>query len=141
LGRDVSIELTFESPITVDAILGRLGEAGWGPASGGQIGYMAGDHDWYWVDQSEYGRVRAEMNECVTDGRSTAVSLWYPEGHGTNVLFLPSMDTLIISLDLNRRPLAEAPELTDLAWYLQRLVPPLAGLGLLAVIAHDAYEE
>lgn len=141
MGRDVSIKLTFESPLTVETVLDRLGEAGWGPVSDGQIGYMTGDHDWYWTDQGEYERVRAEMIECVADGQSTAISLWYPEGHGVNVLFLPGMDRLIIGLDLNRRPLAEAPDLTDLAWYLQRLVPPVAELGLLAVIARDAYEE
>lgn len=141
MGRDVSIKLTFESPVTVEAVLDRLNEAGWGPVSGGQIAYMAGDEDWYWTDQGEYGRVRAEMAECVMDGRSTAVSLWYPDGPGVNVLFLPGMDRLIIGLDLNRRPLAEAPELTDLAWYLQRLMPPMTELALLAVVAQDTYEE
>lgn len=141
MGRDVSITLTFEAPVTVDAVLGRLNKADWNPVSGGQIAYMAGDEDWYWADHSEYIRVRAEMAECAKDGRSTAISLWHPEGPGVNVLFLPGMSRLIIGLDLDRRPLAGAPKLTDLAWYLEHLMPPITGLTPLAVIAQDAYEE
>lgn len=142
MARDASITLTFESPVTIDTVLDRLGEAGWGADSSGRIGYMVGDHDWYWADRSEYGRVRVEMSQCVADGRSTtAASLWYPAGPGVNVLFLAGLDTLIINLDLDRRTLPETPDLTDLAWYLERLVPPVAGLGLLTVIARDTYDE
>ncbi len=141
MGRDVYIELTFEAPVTVEAVLDRLGGAGWGAVSDGQIGYMTDDFDWYRAPPGEEKRVRAEMVECAADGRTTAISLRGPGGFGVNVLFLPSTGRLILDLGLYRRPLAGAPKLTDLAWYLDQLVPHVVGLGLIAVTAHDAYPE
>lgn len=141
MGRSVDIELNFESPISVDDILGELSNEGWGATSGGEIKYMSGDHDWNWANPENYGKVREEIRKTLEGGNSSAISLWGPEGHGINVLFFPGMEKLIVGPDLNRRPLRDAPELTDLGWYLSRLLPSFAKFGLNAVAARDEYPE
>ncbi|MEV0094017.1 hypothetical protein [Streptomyces sp. NPDC050738] len=141
--RDADIDFTFWRPTTVGAVLEALTDAGWSAVElGGRITYMVNDaddmHEWYDSAPEGVDEVLAVLD--ATENLPYAVALnVYHHGAGTGgmLLFLTGRTDVSFVPDIDRRLLPEAPEFTDLAWYLHTLVPALVAAGLKAYEAHE----
>jgi hypothetical protein len=139
MSRTADIDLVFRSPVDLDVLLSGLADAGWSPVREGKMNYMTGDFDWDFADEGEADHALTAMGEALKSGEVAGISLWSDEGHGVNLLLFPGQVKVSLSLDLNRRLLPGSKVFADLAWYLQRVVPPLESAGLVSVTAHDTY--
>ncbi|MEV5748370.1 hypothetical protein AB0L00_11170 [Actinoallomurus sp. NPDC052308] len=139
MGRRAELDLTFRVPVGLDQVLEELGSAGWIPVKDDEILYASGDYDWSFASSGHYAEVREDLKSTLANDDDAAISLWTAEGPGINLMFRPGMTRINVGLDLSRRTLDYSPELTDLPWYLSKLLP-FARLGLVAVAARDEYE-
>jgi hypothetical protein len=141
LGRRAELELAFGAPVGLAETLEELHKCGWNAVKDEEILYMSGDYDWNFARPDDYAKVREEMEGTLVGGETAGISLWTADGPGINLMFRPGMTAINVGLDLSRRTLDYSPELTDLPWYLSRLLPAFARMGLTAVVARDEYED
>ncbi|WP_345367543.1 hypothetical protein [Actinoallomurus liliacearum] len=133
--------MTFKAPVGLDRVLEELGKAGWSTVKDNEILYMSEDYDWNFASPEDYAKVREELDSTLANGDDAAISLWTAEGTGINLMLRPGMTRINVGLDLSRRTLDYSPGLTDLPWYLSKLLPSFARLGLVAIVARDEYED
>ncbi len=134
--RDADIDFTFTGPITVRVALDALARVGWSmDVSLGALSYMIDDADgmfeWYRGSPADAGEVLARLDDPGNLPYSVAVDVYHPEaGTGGMLLFLPGRMEVTFVPTIDRRRIPAAPEFTDLAWYLNALVPAFVGTGL-----------
>jgi hypothetical protein len=134
--RQAEIELAFTHPTTVRALLTVLTPAGWvAEECSGRISYMINDaddmHDWYDSTPDRLDAVLAELDATPSDPYAVAINIYHPQGSTGGMLMLLAERRRVAFLPtVDRRCIPQAPEFTDLAWYLHALVPALLGAGL-----------
>ncbi|MFF9575175.1 hypothetical protein ACF1BA_08220 [Streptomyces rubiginosohelvolus] len=134
--RDADIDFTFTDPITVRAVLDALVRVGWSmDVSLGGLSYMIDDADgmfeWYSNSPADADEVLARLDAPGNLPYSVAVDVYHPEaGTGGMLLFVPGRTEVSFVPTIDRRRIPAAPEFTDLAWYLNALVPAFVGVGL-----------
>ncbi|MDP5309348.1 hypothetical protein OG345_40580 (plasmid) [Streptomyces sp. NBC_01220] len=141
--RDADIDFTFTRPTTVRAVLDVLTARGWSAVEPvGHVSYMVNDEDdsyeWYDSTPGHIDEVLMVLDAKANLPYTVALNVYHAEAktggmlmfHAgrTDVSFIPSID---------RRPIPSAPEFTDLAWYLDTLVPALITAGLRGYEAHE----
>jgi hypothetical protein len=141
LSRTADIDLTFEHPVTVAGVLSVLAGQGWAPVEPLGVSYMLeGDDDWDWtsVEPERAAEVVAMLDSEEVRGQAVAIALYHPEADtGGHLLLFRDRTTAGFSPVLNRREVPAAPEITDMAWYVQNLVYPLLDGGLLGYELRD----
>jgi len=137
MGRSASIDFKVqEFPSRTLDILRALLDMGWSYDDHGHISYLPiGDHDdcdWQWAGLDEWEMVCSIIGGKEKHGEMIGVSLVWGEGSMSGGLFLlkPNEGLIMVVLNMNRRRIAEAPDVTDYSWYLQRLVPSFERAGL-----------
>ncbi|WP_285492320.1 hypothetical protein [Actinomadura sp. NBRC 104425] len=134
----MDIDMTFESAIHVDNVLGSLFKAGWTAVWDVQTRYMVADFEWKASRPDDLSSVKGEMEENLSAGDVVGIAIfWQDSGYGGNFLIYDDRKTASFLPELNRRPLAGAAEFTDLGWYVARLVPPLREIGLESIATTD----
>lgn len=102
---------------------------------------MVDDYEWKSAGESSLPMVVEEMKRTVASGEAAGVRLWWPgEETGGNLLFMA--DGKFVSFLPVHQPkcISEAfPKFIDNGWYVARLVPALAPLGLSGIRTRDEY--
>ncbi|MFI6648224.1 hypothetical protein ACIBI8_11400 [Streptomyces sp. NPDC050529] len=134
--RDADIDFSFTRSTTVRAVLDALTPMGWTAVEpAGHVAYMVNDEDesyeWYDSTPERIGEVLEVLDATANLPYTVALNVYHAEAktggmlmfhaHRADVSFVPSID---------RRRVPSAPEFTDLAWYLNALVPALVTAGL-----------
>ncbi|MEU2762010.1 MULTISPECIES: hypothetical protein [unclassified Streptomyces] len=133
--RDADIDFTFTDPITVRAALDALAWVGWSMDVSRGLSCMIDDADgmceWYRSSPADAGEVLARLDAPGNLPYSVAVDVCHPEaGTGGMLLFMPGRTKVAFVPTIDRRRIPAAPEFTDLAWYVNALVPAFVGAGL-----------
>jgi hypothetical protein len=138
VGRTVDIDLTFQSPVRTSDLFHHLLDSGWVAVKDGHISYMVADFEWKKAKQQEFESVMGELDNDLAAGEVVGVSVfWRDSAFGGNLLIHENRESISFVPELNRRPLAGAPEFTDLGWYVERLVPALSRIGLVGIAIRD----
>ncbi|MFD9078279.1 hypothetical protein [Streptomyces erythrochromogenes] len=134
--RQADIDFTFQRPATVRGLLELLTPAGWSAEERpGYISYMINDaddmHEWYESTPDCLNAVLAELDSAANLPFTVALNIYHPQG-GTGGMLMFSAQRREVSFlpTIDRRSIPDAPQFTDLAWYLAALVPPLLWAGL-----------
>lgn len=139
--RTADIDLTFEYPATVAGVLSVLAGHGWGPVEPLGVSYMLeGDDDWDWTSAGpeQVADVVALLDSDEVKEQAVAIALYHPTAATGGHLLLSRDHTRAgFSPVLDRRKIPGAPEMTDMAWYVQNLVYPLFEGGLLGYELRD----
>lgn len=104
---------------------------GWRLNDHGSIVFLArgddDDFDWQSCDRGEESSVWAELEWKAQHQETLGLVLtWHEENVGGEFIVRPGL-SLSMSLSINRRMTARG--ITDVSWYLDRLVPSLEQLG------------
>lgn len=141
MSRTADIDLTFEYPVTVAGVVRDLAGYGWVPVEPLGVSYMLeGDDDWDWtsVKPERAEEVVAMLDSDEVRGQAVAIALYHPAADtGGHLLLFRERTTAGFSPVLNRREVPGAPEMTDMAWYVQNLAYPLLDGGLLGYELRD----
>ncbi|MFE4682757.1 hypothetical protein ACFRNJ_18255 [Streptomyces sp. NPDC056721] len=141
MSRTADIDLVFARAVTVDAVVRALAGEGWSLQEPLGISYMVNNDDLFdWqlasTDQAAEvltvvdspGNIDYHVGVCIYNSTAkTGGQLLFHAGR-SRCSFIPTID---------RRTLSGAPALTDMAWYLNELVPPLLARGLASYEARD----
>lgn len=141
MSRTADIDLTFEYPATVAGVLSVLAGHGWGPVEPLGVSYMLeGDDDWDWTsaEPEHVADVVALLDSDEVKEQAVAIALYHPTAAtGGHLLLSRDRTRAGFSPVLDRRKVPDAPEMTDMAWYVQNLVYPLFEGGLLGYELRD----
>ncbi|GHE45939.1 hypothetical protein GCM10017778_32190 [Streptomyces vinaceus] len=134
--RQADIDFTFQHPTPVRALLEALTPAGWAAEENlGCISYMINDaddmHEWYDSTPDRLDAVLTELDSTANLPYTVALNIYHPQG-GTGGMLMFSAQRREVSFlpTIAHRRLPDAPQFTDLAWYLHALVPSLLWAGL-----------
>ncbi|MFI8966939.1 hypothetical protein ACIGO8_33065 [Streptomyces sp. NPDC053493] len=134
--RQADIDFTFQRPTTVRGLLELLTPAGWSAEERpGYISYMINDaddmHEWYDSTPDRLNAVLAELDSAANLPFTVALNIYHPQGGtGGMLMFFAQRREVSFLPTIDRRSIPDAPQFTDLAWYLAALVPPLLWAGL-----------
>jgi hypothetical protein len=135
------IDLRLGAAVVPSALLATLGDWDWAMASEGTVFFMLGgddDFDWQLAPAAEEGEVVRRLDEAAARGEHVGASLRWRGGPGGELLLFPGGRQATFTGSIDRQVLAAAPPFTDTGWYLARLVPALAPLGLAEVTVQDS---
>ncbi|WP_406138564.1 hypothetical protein [Streptomyces sp. NBC_01089] len=139
--RDSDIDFTFSQAVTVRAVHSALAVAGWSLKEPLGISYMVNEdngYDWQSTNPGLEDEVLTLLDAPEKLTFEVGVCMYHQEaGTGGQFLFRAGRTECAFIPTINRRSLPEAPEFTDLAWYLQALVTPLLPIGLHSYEASD----
>ncbi|MEV6682331.1 hypothetical protein AB0N09_36550 [Streptomyces erythrochromogenes] len=141
--RDADIDFTFACPTTVRDVLAALTGAGWSaPMPLGGVSYMINDADdmyeWYDTTPDGLGEALALLDAPGNLPYTVALNVYHSEAEtGGMLMFMPGRTEVSFTPATDRRPIPAAPDFTDLAWYLQALVPALVTAGLEGYAAQE----
>lgn len=141
MSRSRDIDFTFVCPVTVGGVVARLAGCGWGLVEPLGVSYMLeGDDDWDWtsVEPDQAAEVVAMLDSDEVREQAVAIALYHPRAAtGGHLLLSRDRTTAGFSPVIDRRKVPGAPEMTDMAWYVQNLVHPLLEEGLLGYELRD----
>ncbi|MFJ3977385.1 hypothetical protein [Streptomyces sp. NPDC090021] len=138
--RSADTDFSFRCPTTVHAVLDALTGAGWSAEeTPGHVSYLINDADdmfeWYATTPEGLREALALLDAPGNLPHTVALDVHHPQaGTGGMLMFSPGRTHVSFTPTMDRRRVPEAPEFTDLAWYLHALVPALVTAGL------DGYE-
>ncbi|KOG44884.1 hypothetical protein ADK75_33940 [Streptomyces virginiae] len=141
MSRTADIDLVFARAVTVDAVVRALAGEGWSLQEPLGISYMVNNDDLFdW--QSASAHQAAEVLTVVDSPDNidylVGVCIYHSTaGTGGQLLLHAGRSHCSFIPTIDRRRLSEAPALTDMAWYLSALVPPLLAMGLASYEARD----
>ncbi|MFY4722980.1 hypothetical protein [Streptomyces sp. LaBMicrA B280] len=142
MSRTADIDLVFAHAVTVDAVVRALAGAGWSMHEPLGISYMVNDDglfDWQSASTDRAADVLAMVDAPGTIGHQVGVCVYHTTAEtGGQLLFHADRSHCSFIPTIDRRTLAGAPALTDMAWYLNALVPPLLAVGLAGYEARDS---
>lgn len=135
MSRSTLISMTFWRPLTVTGLVGFLADShGWSPVEPLGVSYMLeGDDDWEWtsVEPDQAADVMLRLDAAELRDTHVAMAVYHPESAtGGHLLFSPGRTKVVFSPVINRREILGAPDMTDMAWYIEHLVYPLLDEGL-----------
>jgi hypothetical protein len=148
VNRNVRIEFSTRGwgTVTVSGVVRALAGAGWGltqpdGASSYATEDRAGSLVWTTVRQETPEAVAAALDAPPRDGQRAGVTLFHDKaGTGGQRLFAPEQDAIDFLPTINRRALPASERLTDLAWYLQMMLPALHTCGLMGYTVRDHFD-
>ncbi|MEU0406190.1 hypothetical protein ABZ318_39575 [Streptomyces sp. NPDC006197] len=141
--RQADIDFTFQRPTTVRGLLEVLTPAGWSAEERpGYISYMINDaddmHEWYDSTPDCLDAVLAELDSAANLPCTVALNIYHTQGGtGGMLMFFAQRRKVSFLPTINRRSIPDAPQFTDLAWYLAALAPSLLWAGLEGYEAHE----
>jgi len=140
--RTADIDFTFVREVTVRSTVSALIRGGWSLEEPLGLSYMVNDddmYDWLCCAPDQAGEVLTLLDSPENKGYTVAVCIYHPSAEtGGQLLFAPDRTKCSFIPTINRRGLPSAPKFTDVAWYLQTLVPTLVHEGL---HGYEATEE
>jgi hypothetical protein len=134
--RDADIDFTFTRPTTARALLDALTTLGWSAVIPvGHVAYMVNDEDdsyeWYDSTPEHIDEALAVLDSTANLPYTVALNVYHSEAKtGGMLMFHAGRTDASFVPSIDRRRVPAAPEFTDLAWYLQALVPALITAGL-----------
>ncbi|WP_228183326.1 hypothetical protein [Streptomyces anulatus] len=141
MSRTADIDLVFARAVTVDAVMRALAGEGWSLQEPLGISYMVnndGLFDWQSASPDQAVEVLAMVDSPDTIDYYVGVCIYHPTAAtGGQLLFPAGRSRCSFIPTIDRRKLSGAPALTDMAWYLNALVPPLLAVGLVSYEARD----
>ncbi|MFI1253962.1 hypothetical protein ACH4U6_09185 [Streptomyces netropsis] len=142
MSRTVDINFTFQSSVTVSSVVGSLSQSGWSPTEPLGISYARededGDLEWESAAPDSSNQVITILDSPQNQGHVVGISIYHQETEtGGLLLFFADRTQVSFSPSINRRKLAVAEEMTDLPWYLERMLPGLYATGILGYQAQD----
>ncbi|SHL19809.1 hypothetical protein [Actinacidiphila paucisporea] len=141
MSRSADIDLTFGCSVSVADVLKNLAGRGWTPVEPLGISYMIeedDDLDWAQEEPAKQSEVLASLDAFAVRSLHVGISVYRPDAEtGGLLLFYPGRQEASFTPSINRRTLSSAPEMTDIAWYIEELVHPLLAGDLLGYQARD----
>ncbi|MFC8450121.1 hypothetical protein [Kitasatospora sp. NPDC057223] len=141
MSRTADIDLVFACTVTVDAVLRALADEGWSLQEPLGISYMVNDDDlfdWQSTSADRAADVLAVVDSPENIDYCIGVCIYHRTAEtGGQLLFHAGRSRCSFIPTINRRSLHGAPAVTDMAWYLNALVPPLLAMGLAGYEARD----
>jgi hypothetical protein len=135
------IDFAFAPAVTVASVVHALAGAGWSLQEPLGISYLVNDDDlfsWQSVPTDQSAVVLAEVDSPNNSNHLVGVCIYHPaEATGGQLLFIQGRSHCTFIPTIRRRSLPVAPAMTDVAWYLNRLIAPLLALGLTGYEARD----
>ncbi|EFH29110.1 MULTISPECIES: ISL3 family transposase [Streptomyces] len=141
MSRTADIDLVFARAVTVDAVLRALASEGWSLQEPLGISYVVnhdGLFDWQSASTDQAAEVLTLVDSPTNVDHHVGVCIYQSTAEtGGQLLFHAGRSHCSFIPTIDRRSLSGAPALTDMAWYLNALVPPLLALGLASYEARD----
>ncbi|AGS67148.1 hypothetical protein [Streptomyces collinus] len=141
MSRSADIDLAFARAVTVDAVVRALAGEGWSLQEPLGISYVVEDDDlfdWQSTSTEQAAEVLALVDSPAHVDHHVGVCIYHSTAEtGGQLLFYAGRSHCSFIPTIDRRSLPAAPAFTDLAWYLNALVPPLLTLGLANYTARD----
>ncbi|WP_405665267.1 hypothetical protein [Streptomyces sp. NBC_00055] len=141
MSRTADIELVFEHAVTVAAVVGALAGERWSLQEPLGVSYMVnsdGLYNWQSAPTDQVTRVLALVDSPDNVHHHVGVCIYSSAAKtGGQLLFHAGRSHCSFIPTIDRRGLSGASELTDTAWYLNKLVPPLLSIGLTGYEARD----
>ncbi|MFF0191142.1 hypothetical protein [Streptomyces sp. NPDC005244] len=134
------MNLVFARAVTVSAVVSALAEAGWSLEEPLGLSYAVNDDmfDWQATSVDRANEVLSLLDAPENHAFDVAICVYHQgAGTGGQLLFLPGRSRCYFLPTIDRRSLPGAPGLTDIAWYLNALIPALLPVGLLSYEARD----
>jgi hypothetical protein len=145
VSRTADIDLVFARVVTVGTVVRALAGEGWSLQEPLGLSYMVdrdGLFDWQSTSTNRVVEVLTEVNARENIDHYVGVCIYHSTAEiGGQLLFHPGRSHCSFSPTINRRSLPGAPALTDMAWYLNRLVPPLLAVELTGYEARDLLDR
>ncbi|MES4892316.1 hypothetical protein [Streptomyces sp. NPDC096012] len=134
MSRSADIGLVFARAVTVDAVVRALAGEGWSLQEPLGISYVVNTDDlfdWQSASTEQAAEVLALVDAPANVDHHVGVCIYHSTAEtGGQLLFHAGRSRCSFIPTIDRRSLCGAPALTDMAWYLNALVPPLLVLGL-----------
>ncbi|WP_106410847.1 hypothetical protein [Streptomyces sp. DH-12] len=141
MSRTADIDLVFARAVTVDAVVRALGGEGWSLQEPLGLSCMVNNDDlfdWQSASTDQAAEVLTVVDSPDNIDRHVGVCIYHSTAEtGGQLLFHAGRSRCSFIPTIDRRRLSGAPALTDMAWYLNALVPPLLALGLASYEARD----
>ncbi|MGW6854286.1 hypothetical protein ACWGCK_36835 [Streptomyces virginiae] len=140
MSRTADIDLVFARPVTVDAVVRALAGEGWSLQEPLGIYVVNNDDlfDWQSTSADQAAEVLTVVDSPDNIDYLVGVCIYHSAaGTGGQLLLHAGRSHCSFIPTIDRRGLSEAPALTDMAWYLNALVPPLLAMGLASYEARD----
>ncbi|MFI1286428.1 hypothetical protein ACH4U5_37680 [Streptomyces sp. NPDC020858] len=141
MSRTADIDLVFARAVTVDAVVRALGGEGWSLQEPLGISYVVNNDDmfdWQSASTDQAAEVLTVVDSPDNIDYLVGVCIYHATaGTGGQLLFHAGRSHCSFTPTIDRRGLSGAPALTDMAWYLNALVPPLLAMGLASYEARD----
>ncbi|MFE4337218.1 hypothetical protein ACFRQM_50295 [Streptomyces sp. NPDC056831] len=141
MSRTADIDLVFARAVTVDAVVRVLAGEGWSLQEPLGISYMVNNDDlfdWQSASADQAAEVLTVVDSPDHIDYLVGVCIYHSAaGTGGQLLFHAGRSHCSFIPTIDRRGLSGAPALTDMAWYLNALVPPLLAMGLASYEARD----
>jgi hypothetical protein len=125
LGAFFTISVAVHEPqlVLVEALI----DLGWSPIDNGGVSYLPlndlDQFDWQHVPLEALADVHAVLRQKAQAGETVGIVLtWAQSGVGGEFLFSPD-GTTVFSASVNRKVVAA--QVTDVTWYIERLLPAL----------------
>lgn len=137
MSRTADVYLTFARAVTVDAVVRALAGEGWSLREPLGLSYMV-DFDWNSASTDQAAEILAVVDAPGNLEYDVAVCVyhWTAKTGGQLLLHVGRTHCSFTPM-IDRRSLPGAPAFTDMAWYLNALVPPLLAIGLVSYEARD----
>ncbi|KOU40636.1 hypothetical protein ADK55_31435 [Streptomyces sp. WM4235] len=141
MSRTADIDLVFARAVTVDAVVRALAGEGWSLQEPFGISYVVNNDDmfdWQSASTDQAAEVLTLVGSPDNIDCIVGVCIYHSTaGTGGQLLFHAGRSHCSFTPTIDRRELSGAPALTDMAWYLNVLVPPLLSMGLTSYEARD----
>ncbi|MFE2737984.1 hypothetical protein [Streptomyces sp. NPDC056723] len=141
MSRTADIDLVFARAVTVDAVVRALACEGWSMQEPLGISYMVNNDalfDWQSASTDQAAEVLTVVDSPDNIEYHVGVCIYHSTAEtGGQLLFHAGRSHSSFIPTIDRRRLPGAPALTDMAWYLSALVPPLLAMGLASYEARD----
>ncbi|MEV7789851.1 hypothetical protein AB0O72_31430 [Streptomyces sp. NPDC088106] len=141
MSRTADIDLVFARAVTVAAVVRALGGGGWSLQEPLGISYVVNNDDlfdWQSASTDQAAEVLTVMDSPDNIDYLVGVCIYHSTAEtGGQLLFHPGRSHCSFTPTIDRRGLEGASALTDIAWYLNALVPPLLAMGLASCEARD----
>ena len=141
MSRTADIDFAFARTVTVDAVVRALAGAGWSLEEPLGISFMVNDDGlfgWKSTSTDQEAKVLSVVDAPGNINCLVGVCIYHPTAKtGGQLLFHAGRSECAFIPSIDRRSLSGAPSLTDMAWYVNALVPPLLTVGLTGYEARD----
>ncbi len=141
MSRTADIDLVFARAVTVDAVVRALAGEGWSLQEPLGISYMVNNDDlfdWQSASTDQAAEVLTVVDSPDNIDYHVGVCIYHSAAEtGGQLFFHAGRSHCSFIPTINRRSLSGATTLTDMAWYLNTLVPPLLAMGLASYEARD----